>query len=499
MAQKLQKSSQTRLFLIEDRANPDNAPTYQALARALGISWAQGDLTPIRIPDPDQYGKFKTIEFQRGQEGLPTVTLESRLEHTLSTLLQLVRKGCAFDVQLHAGVCEDPRDFNAGWDKIYVFEGALATSYDTGEIGALDSDQDAPVNESVAVSGLDYFEIKRLTAAEIAATAVVQEVVDVVICDSQQCGECGIASNGCEKIFAVTKSAGGSPGLAAEVIYSPDAGATIGETNISSLAANEDPNAAACVGANLVVVSEDSESLHYAALVDILAGTETWAEVTSGFVATKGPLAIFSASPVHTWIAAEGGYIYFTDDPTSGVETQTAGGVTTENLNSIHGVDEDNLVAVGANNVVLFSNDGGITWASVTGPAVGVALNAVWAKSDLVWLVGAADGTLWYTSDGGATWVAKGFPGSGAGVVRDIQFATPTIGYMAHDTAAVRGRILRTIDGGFSWYVLPEQAGLAIPLNDKINAIAACSEDPNLVFGAGLGDNATDGMLLKVS
>jgi hypothetical protein len=499
MAQKLQKSSQTRLYLIEDRANPDNAPEYQSLARALGVSWAQGDLTPVRIPDPNQYGKFKTIEFQRGQEGLPTVTLESRIEHTLSTLLKLVRKGCAFDVQLHAGVCEDPRDFNGGWDKIYVFEGALATDYSTGEMGALDSDQDAPVNESVAVSGLDYFEIKRLTAAEIASTQIVQEVLDVVICDSAQCGECGIASDGCQKIFAVTTSAGGSPGLPAEVIYSPDAGATIGETNITSLGANEDPNAAACVGSNLIVVSQDSESLHYASLADILAGLETWAEVTSGFVGGNGPRAVFSASPVHTWIAAAGGYIYFSEDPTSSVTPQTAGGVTVEDLNAIHGSDEDNLVAVGDNNTVLFTNDGGATWAAVTGPAPAVNLNAVWAKSDLVWLVGSAAGVLYYTADGGANWVTKGFPGSGTGVIRDINFASPTVGYMAHDTIAPRGRILRTIDGGFSWYVLPEQAGLSLPLNDRINAVVACSEDLNLAFGAGLGDNASDGILMKLA
>lgn len=499
MAPKIQKSSQTRLFLIEDGANPNNAPSYESLARALGTSWPQGDITPVRIPDPDRYGQFKTIDFSRGQRGQPSTSIEARLERDLSPFLKLVRKGCVFDVQLHAGVCEDPRNFNAGWEKIYVFEGALPTDYTTGELGALDADQDTPVNETIPISAQDYYEIKRLTGAELASSEIVQEIVDVVICDSRQCGECGIASNGCEKIFAITRSAGGSPGLPAELIYSIDAGATIGQSNVDTLAANEEPNAMACVGLYLVVISEDSESLHYAALTDILDGVETWSEVTTGFVATKGPMAIFSASPVHTWIVAEGGYIYFTDDPTSEVTVQTAGGVTTNQLNAIHGSDEENLVAVGNTNTVLFTNDGGAAWASVTGPRPGVNLNAVWVKSELVWLVGAADGTLWYTADGGGTWSQKGFPGSGSGVVRDIQFATAAVGYMSHDTVAVRGRILRTLDGGFSWYVLPEAAGLSLPLADKFGAIAACSEDPNTVFTGGLGDNATDGILVKIS
>jgi photosystem II stability/assembly factor-like uncharacterized protein len=118
-------------------------------------------------------------------------------------------------------------------------------------------------------------------------------------------------------------------------------------------------------------------------------------------------------------------------------------------------------------------------------------------KSATEWWVGTAGGVLYYTLDSGVTWTVKGFPGSGAGVVRDINFATNQVGYLAHDTAAVAGRILRTIDGGYSWYVLPEGTG-AIPANDKINSLATCKE-PNVVLGGGLADNAADGILIKGS
>lgn len=495
----LQKTSQTRLFLIEDRANPQNAPDYQFLARALGLSWAQGDVTPIRIPDPDQYGRFLTIDKIRGQEGLPAISIEARLTRDLSTLLTLRRKGCAFDMQLHAGVCENPRDFNGGWEKAYVLEDAIMTSYDTGEFGALDSDQEAVVNETVPLSGEDWYELKRLKGTELGGTQIVQEVIDVAICDSRQCGECGISSNGCEKIFAITMSAGGSPGLPAEVIWSDDAGGTLEDTTVTTLGAAEDPTGIECVGIYLVVISNESLSLHYAEIADILNSAETWAEVTTGFVSAKGPNAIFSLGSVFTWIVGNGGYIYFSGDITAGVTVQSAGSASTQNLNAIHGSDENNLVAVGASNTVLVTDNGGATWSSVTGPAVGVALNTVWMKDENIWFVGTAGGRLYYTVDGGANWTEKSFPGSGAGQVRNISFATPTVGYMAHDTAAPVGRILRTIDGGFSWYVLPEQSGLTLPDNDRINAVAACSEDPNLVFGAGLGANAVDGILVKAS
>jgi hypothetical protein len=46
---------------------------------------------------------------------------------------------------------------------------------------------------------------------------------------------------------------------------------------------------------------------------------------------------------------------------------------------------------------------------------------------------------------------------------------------------------------------MPEQAGLSIPANDRINRIAPCIDDVNVVFGGGLGDNGTDGFAAKFS
>jgi photosystem II stability/assembly factor-like uncharacterized protein len=293
-------------------------------------------------------------------------------------------------------------------------------------------------------------------------------------------------------------TAGGSPGLAAEVIYTEDGGTTVNDTNVSTLAVNEDPDDVACVGTRLVVVSDDSESLHWALIEDILDGTETWAEVTSGFVAAKGPRAIFSLGATKTWMVGEGGYVYFSDDVTTDVEVQDAGVATVQNLNDIHGFDELNLVAVGALNAVIVTSDGGETWSAKTGPAVGVALNCIWMKSTLEWLVGTAGGQLWYTTDGGDSWTQKTFSGSSAGQVRDIAFATNLVGYMAHETATPTARIFRTIDGGNTWYALPEAAGLSLPDADRFNALAATRDDPNFVLAGGLGSNAIDGILVKV-
>ena len=494
----LLKTSQTRVWTIEDRAGPANKPVYQGRGRASGLAWPQGDITPIRGPSPDQYEAFLTIGKIKGQKGIPSLTTEFRLTRDLSDVLKLVRKGCPIDIQIHAGACKEPTNFNQGFEKILVLEDASPTDYGIGDLGALSDDQNAVVTETVPWSGSDYYEIGRLLPGEIGETEIIQEVVAVVICDSASCGACGIPSDGCQKVYAVTKAHGGSPGLQAEVVFSANGGVTLGDTGITTLPVNKDPIDVACVGVYLVVISNEDDSIHYAPLANILLGTETWTKVTTGIVAAGSPNAIYSLNSVLTWMVGDAGYVYFSDDVTAGFIVQSAGTATTQNLADVHFVDELNGVAVGAADAVIVTANGGVTWSSITGPLGAGPLTCVFMKTRLCWFVGTAAGKLFYTEDGGATWTEKTFPGSGSGAVHDIDFTNGTVGYMAHSTAGIVGRILRTIDGGYTWYVLPEAAG-TMPASDKINSLAVCLEDVNVVYGGGLADDALDGILIKVS
>lgn len=489
-------ASASRVFLIPNGANPGNAPVYQGFWRAGTLSWSQGTSTPIRRPSDSQYRKFITIDTTPGDPGLPELGITALYTFDLSDMLEFIRKGnCTHDLQVHFGACGNPKDFDGGYEKVLILDTAKISDYGTSELGALDQGEDAATTETPTWQGEDAYEVVKLNATEMAASIITREIVAVAVCDSPDCGGfCGSASDGCGKVFLVSLSAGGSPGIPADVIYTSDGGSNWTETNITTLAANEDPDDAQCVGDNLVVVSDDSESLHYADKDDIINGVATWAEVTTGFVATKGPRALWSLGPNETWFAAEGGYIYFASDITSGVTVQNAGVATAQNLNDIHMLDSTHGVAVGASNALVYTTDGE-TWAARTGPAVGVALNAVWMKTKDIWLVGSAAGVLYYTNNAGLTWTTKGFSGSGAGAVHDIYFITPSVGYLAHATAAPVGRILRTINGGQSWSVMPNNGSLGD--NDRINSVVACG--PNTVFGAGLGSNATDGFAVKLS
>jgi len=500
MTKKYMRTPFSRLWLIENRAGPVNTPTYQSSVKANSPSWSFGDSTPIREPDPDRYGAFRIVDRIKGERGLPTLPITARYKFTISEFLRLARIGCPFDLQVHMGECKNPADFNHGWEKVLVLEAGDISNWSPEALGALEQGEDAVVNENVDVTGLDLYEIKQLMLTELAKTTIVQEVIDVTICDSVQCGACGIPSDGCQIVFAICRATGASPGLPPLLVWSRDGGVTINTDNIDSLPANANPSAITCVGEYLVVTSTDDCSIHYAPIVDILDGVATWTEITTGLVCAAGaPNHLFSLGASLIWLVGNGGYIYFSDDITGGVEVQDAGIATTQSLKQIMMLDEINGIAVGDSNAVVTTTNGK-TWASITGPVVGVNLNCCWMKSAEEWFVGSEGGRLYYTRNGGISWTEKVFPGAGTGEVRDIVFANNTVGYMAHyilpGVGAQSGRILRTIDGGYSWYVLPEGTG-TIPANDWINAIAACVDNPNVIYAGGMASDGSDGILIK--
>lgn len=501
MARKLQKTSQSRVWTITDRAGPSHVPVYQDLARATAASQGLGTITPIRTPSKTQYGQFDTIDKIRGQADLVSMSLEFRMTRAISEILKIVRKGCPIDVQIHVGACKDPQDFDLGWEKIHVLEDAEPSNYSTGDLGAFDADQEAVVLETLELMGTDYYELKPLAFAQKAESEIVQEVLGVVICDSKTCGLCGLPSDGCQRVFAIQTGAGASPGLPGEVVFTGDGGVTWDESIVTSLTAAEAAVSMLCVGPFLVVVSNASGSIHYADIADLFDGTAVWTENASGFNGSGPPNAGVSLGRTNSWFVGDGGYIYFASDPTGTVSPQTSGDVTTSDLLAIDALDEDTLLAGGATNAILFTDNGGTTWSLIAGPAGQAAANVVAVRliSASEWFVAYADGKLFYTSDSGVNWSQKALPG-GLTEISAMSWANRTVGYLVGraGTGATAGRILRTINGGYSWYVLPETAGMTVPSAANYRAVAACTEDPNSVWFGGLETSPNgDGILVQ--
>jgi len=499
-----EKSSFSRVWTLQYRASPSHVPIYQGYSKAGAIEQGLGDVTPIRVPSKESYGQFTELAITRGAEDRPTTSLIFKYLTGRSDIEKMAKSKCALDVQIHFGRCSSPTSFNQGWEKIVIFENAVFTNYATSDIGAFDQSEEAVIEETVDLSGEWFYEVVPIRLVERAQSEVGQEVIAVGVIDSEGCGDCATPSDGCQRVFAVSAPGTASPGVLAEVLFTADGGVTWGDSWITSLAVGEDPTDAVGVGDYLVVVSNDSNSLHYANWEDVLNGAETWSEVTTGFVVTGEPNAIASAGAADTWIVGDGGYVYYSESIVDGVEVLDAGAATTEDLNDVDAYDAENVVAVGNANTVLYSTDGE-TFSAVTGPDTVNTPNllSVLMLDERTWIVGTADNAAWYTENSGTGWTQMRFPGDttgggGTGEVRAIVAATRNVLYLAHKTSATAGRILRSLDGGHSWYVLPEGSG-SIPANDQINALATCWHEANVVFAGGLADNGADGIILKGS
>jgi photosystem II stability/assembly factor-like uncharacterized protein len=254
--------------------------------------------------------------------------------------------------------------------------------------------------------------------------------------------------------------------------------------------------AVARLGDYIFVISEDSDSLAYVLKSDLNAYTDpTFTEVTTGFVAAGSPRDAWSTGSV-AFIVGENGYVYSCVDATAGVTVVDAGNATTDDLNAVHALTDIFAVAVGENGAVVYTENGTLWGAVTTRPAgAGEHLTCVWVKGENEWLAGSDAGNLYVTYDKGVTWSTVTFSGSGAGTVYDIAFATNSVGYLAHATATPAGRVFRTIDGGQSWRLTPEESG-TIPANDYVGALAACINDANVFAGVGLADDASDGFVV---
>lgn len=481
----------SRVFLIDGRARPDHKPSFQACLKAGALSWDQGDVEPVECPDPEQYGDFvEKAEVQTGR-GRPTLPLTGRYAADLaSTLLKLAVKRCNVDIQVHFGKCTDPRLFNQ-FTKAIIFEKGKLTNYSTEDLGALASDENAKVDESTDVSGREFYEVLPIAWAEKAQDVVVNPLVDVVICSQVACGDCDDEDDGCEKIFAISGSTGGSPGTAPDVVWSSDKGANWYANDIDVLGAASTAPGIACLGDYVVVISDSDDSISYKLKADILnAVADAWTENATGIVAAGSPADIWSVGN-YAFIVGDGGYIYGTGDPAVGVTVLDAGVATTENLAAVHALDDEFAVAVGANGAIVFTNDG-ITWAASPATPSANNLTAVWVKNEDEWFVSTAT-ALYYTLDQGVTWTQKLLPVTPTNIT-DIAMSTDSVMYVSVVYNA-HGRIYRSFDGGYSWINTPE--GVAtIPLSDQYTAIAACKNDPNFIVGVGLADDGADGILI---
>lgn len=488
------KTAFSRVFIIEGQAGPDHRPEYQSCMRAGSVSQSFGDVDRIECPSPTEYGQFEEVGRVQGSVERAASSLIGRYAADLaSELLRLAKQRCASDIQVHFGKCADPRSFNT-FTKALVWEDVYLTNYNTEDLGALESGENASIMENSDLSIGSFYEVLQLTFVERAPDIVVNALVDAIVCDQRTCGDCDEYSEGCAKAYVLQGGILGSPGTPPDVLYTGDGGANWGTDEILPLTNAQSADGIACLNNYVVVVSNDAGSLLYKLQTNVQGGVlGLWTEITTGIVAGGEPNDIWSTG-VGAFVVGDSGYVYYCEDPTLGVSVLDAGvAAGGQNLNAVHALSDEKAVAVGNTDTIIYTTDR-ITWATATSVGSGANLTGVWMRTETEWWVTDAAGGLYYTKDSGNTWTVKTLPGTTISALYDIVFSTGSVGYVC-GVANSQGAVWRTYNGGYDWVRLPEGVGSLVGGSSQVNALAGCINDPNFLIVAAQ-DALNDGVLL---
>jgi photosystem II stability/assembly factor-like uncharacterized protein len=488
-----------RVWYVEGGVHPSRSPEFFGLGKfSADPAHTIGEDTKITAPDPNDFQRDIQVGTVSGSEERATLSIGSRYTAQKDILLNWKNRRCRVDIYALTGRCGNPQDFTEGGEKWVYFPDGRISSHSFENFGAYGKDENSPTNGSVDMTSEDYWEFLKMNQEQSGSATTVREIYTVDVYQGNSCEDC---PDPCDRVLATMAGANATPGTQPLLLYSADGGDTWASQTISTLFSNEVVSDGAVIGGDIVYVSATSNSIHYTGIEDIYSGTNTWSETITGFVASKTPNAITSADARHSWICANGGYIYFVKNHKVEVEVQDAGVATVQNLNAIHAYDADNVLTVGNSNAVVYSTNAGETWQSVTGPAVGVNLGACWMWDPDSWFVGegaGGTGKLWLTTNQGYTWSQVGLPSSTYVRVYKIVFVSEAEGYMIV-TSGSQGYVLRTITAGNEWDVMPQGKKATAIANTYLRDLSGCSKYANTAYAAGLASNGTAGIILKMA
>jgi photosystem II stability/assembly factor-like uncharacterized protein len=487
-----------RVWYVEGGVHPTRTPQLLSLGKfSTDPSQKIGEAKKITAPDPNNFNRDIQVGVVPGSRDRATLGVGIRSTAQKSILLGWKNRGCRVDLYALVGKCGNPQDFSEGGEKWIYFPDGRISGHNYEGFGAFGLDESKESNSTVDMSSEEYYEFLYMTQERQGATVTTRQIYTIDVYTGNDCEDC---PDPCDRVLATMAGASATPGTQPLLLYSSDGGNTWSTQSITTLFSNEEIMDGTPIGDDIVYVSNTSNSIHWSEIEMIYLGTNVWQETTNGFVAGKGPNAIWSADPRHSWIVGDGGYIYFCPNHATGVVVQDAGAATTAKLLSVHAYDTRNILAVGQGNAVVNSIDGGESWSTPVGPAVGVVLGACWMWSPTVWFVGegaGGTGKLWLTLNSGKTWSVVSMPNTYVQIDK-IRFISEAEGYISARDAG-KSYILRTITAGNEWLVLPSGKA-ATPINNtSLTDLTVCSKYANTVWAAGLAAGAASGIIVKMT
>jgi hypothetical protein len=480
------------------KLSPAESPVFLAFTTGEELAMPIGAIEQVLSPSTERRGQFIVSGTIRSAPDLQTHSFSEQINTDAKIVWdQLARIGCGFLYLIVDGRCTLPDNLKNYEYKLTVVNMLGLSAYTPidgynplGEAAT----EPALVSGEMTYGGLNNFkQYAQLYGGEKGASTIVGAIVDLMYNDRAICeGDCGPGSDGESIIYGLAAAVTGSLANIAQFVVTRNkndfASYAIGST------AGEVVTAFDMLGSTLIILAGTTTPKHYTASTTTIndGGTPVFTPFTTGWVASKQGLDIWTKNPQLAFIAGAGGYIYKMIDP-SAVTVLSAGAQTTQNLLKVHGAGNV-VVFVGASNAVVLTRNNGATFTTLTGPAVGEDLTALLCLSESLWFVGTSTGKLFFYD--GKNWTQKLIEDATPTRINDIQ-SDGIMVYVSYNSAA---------SAGVAWS--PTRGSVFFATGSRINNLPtantygpiAIPQDSDTVIAIG-GDKATggDGILVIAS
>lgn len=490
------------IFIQDDL---DSQPRYFNLVGIDSLTDPQGDLAPIRIWNPAQVNTWITVGKTRSAPDLGECNLTENWSIARKPLAELMRVAlCDWGFLIKVDQCGRPDDLSQ-WTRILAVNRASLVDRDFGTLKAVGNEGTNDLllfttnttHEGVAL-------LYPVTLGEKADTITLAEALDGQYRGLVSCGTCDTYDSGCDTKFVLTAADAASPGKSGQIVFSTNS-QDYNTDDINSLGGNSGTSLA-IVGNYLVVTQETpTAQQHYRLISQVIDNPNgfTWTAVTTGYESGGGGRCSDVGSSNRLFVGGAGGYIYASDNPTTGVEVIHDASLTTDDFNKIRYAGGA-VLAVGDGGTILLSTNAdndfaGIVFSVITPPSALAAVNITACEiiSPTQFAIGAADGTFWVTMDRGNSWTQINLPNqSSLTRIDDIQLSPDfeLVAAMAVRTAS-RGVILRSFTGMRSWFDESPTITQLSTAPARYNFATLCGAN-NILVG-GLKSGSTDGVIAE--
>ena len=474
-----------------------------------------GNVDAIDAPGPDvttrlcrtAEGGWQVSHRSRGVPGPATMTIDTYMSAVQSWLSKQMENGCAMPVYITHGACPSATFLN--YDVMDLLRGGLLTTkggsgWARGRSDAGDSGGDASLR-SYDLSGWPESPEVYPLVASVRTIAEIEQLMDIEFCNSPRClGPCGVTQDACiDGVITAEETTGNPP----DVWYTTD-GWAVGAACSAPFGAVNDEIAGAVVcfpidrDTTRTIVGRATTAGGLDAEIgwtDDLGAGCTWAQVDVGSAAGEFFIhggSIWAVSGRDIWAGGNLGNIYHSID--NGLTWTNQGlPLGAVAIYSIHFIDANYGMAVGAGNFMGVTVDGGEHWTTLASPNAGVVVTGVRVIDNYRAWACCVDGTLLYTNNFGTNWHGRTLPVTPAalGAIDLIdEYAIATVGH--RDVSATDYPIVfRTVNGGMDWETYEYGTAFDGAVTYGLRAVRMCSYNHIFAVGEPLG---SAGLILEL-